>query len=62
LVEDDVNGMLVAPRDVDALRAAMLRLATDSDLAVRLSEAAARTGEAHRAGPWIARLRTWLSG
>jgi len=60
LVEDGVNGLLVAPRDVAGLRTAMLRLAEDPALLVRLSAGALLTGEAHRPGPWLARLRTWL--
>lgn len=60
LVEDGVNGLLVAPRDVAALSAAMLRLNGDPALCARLSMGAVRTGEAHRPGPWFARLRAWL--
>jgi glycosyltransferase involved in cell wall biosynthesis len=60
LVEDDVNGLLVAPRDVAELSAAMLRLVEDPELVTRLAAGARRTGDAYRPGPWLARLRGWL--
>jgi glycosyltransferase involved in cell wall biosynthesis len=60
VVEDGVNGLLVTPRDVDALGAAMRRLSEDPALFAQLSVGASHTGDAHRPGPWLARLRNWL--
>lgn len=40
LIEDGVTGLLIAPQDHAALRAALLRLAGDPDLALRLGSAA----------------------
>ncbi|MGW9631477.1 glycosyltransferase [Agromyces sp. NPDC055520] len=42
-ITDDVNGLLVAPRDVDALAAALRRLDVDDELRARLATAAAAT-------------------
>jgi glycosyltransferase involved in cell wall biosynthesis len=42
-ITDGVNGLLVAPRDVAALAAALGRLDTDDELRVRLATAAATT-------------------
>lgn len=42
-ISDGVNGLLVPPRDVDALAAALDRLDTDSALRARLATAAAAT-------------------
>jgi colanic acid/amylovoran biosynthesis glycosyltransferase len=40
IVDDEVTGLLVGERDVDALATAMHRLARDHDLALRMGEAA----------------------
>ncbi|GAA1762446.1 glycosyltransferase [Agromyces humatus] len=42
-ITDGVNGLLVPPRDIDALAAALGRLDADADLRVRLAIAAAAT-------------------
>jgi glycosyltransferase involved in cell wall biosynthesis len=47
VIEDGRNGLLVPPRDPSALRAAILRLVTDSELRRRLG-AAARDDAEHR--------------
>jgi glycosyltransferase involved in cell wall biosynthesis len=60
VVEDGVNGLLVTPRDVDSLGAAMRRLSVDPALFAQLSVGASHTGDALRPGPWLARLRNWL--
>ena len=39
-IEDEVNGIRVAPRDARALSAALRRLAGDSDLRARIAAAA----------------------
>ena len=39
-LEDEVNGLLVAPGSVDELTVALARVATDPDLRVRLALAA----------------------
>jgi type III pantothenate kinase len=46
-VEDGVTGLLVAPRDPDALRVAIQRLLSDPELRQRLG-AAARGDASHR--------------
>jgi glycosyltransferase involved in cell wall biosynthesis len=43
LIEDDVNGLLVAPEDAEALADAMWRLAKDPALSDRLAQAGATT-------------------
>jgi hypothetical protein len=43
IIEDDVNGLLVPPRDPQALAQAILRLLQDPELAQRL----ARAGQEH---------------
>jgi len=60
LVEDGVNGLLVPPRDVAALGAAMKRLESDAHLFRALSRGAAATGARFRAEPWHAELETRL--
>jgi glycosyltransferase involved in cell wall biosynthesis len=42
LVCDGENGLVVPARDVDVLSSAMMRLATDDDLRVRMSDCSAR--------------------
>lgn len=60
LVEHEANGLLVEPRDVAGLAAAMTRLASDAPLHARLSDGARRTGEAFRGERWHALLESWL--
>lgn len=60
LVLDDVNGLLVPPRDVDALAAAMTRLASDAELRTRLAYEARQTGERYRGAKWHEQLETSL--
>jgi glycosyltransferase involved in cell wall biosynthesis len=48
LVEDAVNGLLVAPGDVAALAEALVRVLSDSSLAEGLGDGARRS-----AGPWL---------
>jgi len=60
LVEDGVNGLLVPPRDVEALGAAMHRLESDPHLFRTLSRGAAETGDRFRGGPWHAELEQRL--
>jgi glycosyltransferase involved in cell wall biosynthesis len=43
LIRDGVNGLLIAPEDVDGLAAALVRLLSDSALATRLGRAAHET-------------------
>jgi glycosyltransferase involved in cell wall biosynthesis len=45
LIENDVNGLLVAPKDSAALRVAIERLIGDPSLRARLGQAACRIGE-----------------
>lgn len=47
LVEDDVNGYVVDPRDPEALRAAMARLADDADRVRAMGERARQTMKPH---------------
>lgn len=47
VIEDGVNGLLVAPGDADALASAVDRLLADPELAERLGRAAAQTAAAH---------------
>ena len=49
LVEHEVNGLLVGPESVSGLAAALLRLATDADLRLRLGEGALRTSRQYAA-------------
>jgi glycosyltransferase involved in cell wall biosynthesis len=49
LVQDGVNGLLVAPEDVEGLAAALVRALSDRDLLERLSERARPSVE-----PWLA--------
>lgn len=56
LVGHEESGLLCAPRDVDALAAAVLRLLDDADLALRLGRAAA---EHARARTWDRVLPSW---
>lgn len=44
-IEDGVDGVLVAPRDADALRAAIVALWNDADLRERLAHAGRKTAE-----------------
>ncbi|MGI5249501.1 glycosyltransferase family 4 protein [Actinacidiphila glaucinigra] len=44
IISDGVDGLLVPPRDVDALAAAMLRLINDDELRHRMGEAALEKG------------------
>ena len=60
VVEDGVNGLLVAPGDPDALAAAMGRLIADPALAARLGRAAAETAAAYTVGAVADRYRTLL--
>jgi glycosyltransferase involved in cell wall biosynthesis len=48
VVDDHRNGLLVPPRQVDALAAAMLELVEDSDLRRRCSQAAFETAQSYR--------------
>jgi glycosyltransferase involved in cell wall biosynthesis len=43
LISDDVNGLLVAPNDPEALAAALIRLHGDPQLTARLTSAARQT-------------------
>jgi glycosyltransferase involved in cell wall biosynthesis len=54
LIEDGVNGLLVPPSDSAALAAAIARLATDPELAVRLGEQARRSVAGHFGLPAMA--------
>ena len=49
LVEHEVNGLLVGPESVSGLAAALLRVATDTDLRRRLGEGAHRTSRPYAA-------------
>ncbi len=65
LVDDEVNGVLVPPRDVPALAAAIDRLAADPEEVVRMSEAArhaagARFSAAGHAAGYLDVLRSVL--
>lgn len=63
LIEDDVNGLLVAPGDVDALADRIRQLAADQDLRLRLGRAA-RTKVAMDFGfrDFEATLASYLTG
>lgn len=61
LVEDGASGLLVPPRDADALAAAMARLAGDGDLVARLRAGALATGDRFRAAAWTPQLVGWLT-
>ena len=60
LVIDGRNGLLVPPRDVDALANAMLRLESDPELYAMLAYEARMTGERFRGPPWHEQLETSL--
>jgi glycosyltransferase involved in cell wall biosynthesis len=60
LVEHEVSGLLVAPRSVDALSAAMNRLAGDDALFANLCGGALARGREFASAPWHARLESWL--
>ncbi len=60
LVIDGRNGLLVPPRDVDALSRAMLQLESDRDLYAMLAYEAQRTGERFRGTIWHEQLETSL--
>jgi len=45
LVEDEVNGLLVPPGDPDALAHAIMRLASDPELYLRLSKGGLKVAE-----------------
>jgi glycosyltransferase involved in cell wall biosynthesis len=60
LVQHERNGLLVPPRDVDALADAMLRLTRDSELYASLAHEALRTGERFRAAAWHEQLESCL--
>jgi len=51
LVEDGVNGLLVAPGDTDALAAALVRLLADRELAEKLAEGAGASVERWATSP-----------
>ncbi|MFI7420739.1 glycosyltransferase family 4 protein [Nonomuraea sp. NPDC049684] len=51
VLTDGVDGVLVPPRDVDALAAALIRVIGDRELRVRMGEAAAATSRAY--GPEV---------
>ncbi len=46
IIEDDINGLLVAVEDIEGMRQALVALATDSSLRTRLGEAGRRSAEA----------------
>jgi len=60
VVEDGWNGLLVEPRDLAALTAAMERLALDADLFRDLRRGALESGERYRMGDWGPKLCGWL--
>jgi len=63
LVEDGESGLLVDPRDVEGLAAALRRLASDPALARRLGENARRRVEEHFSNDGnVARLRALFFG
>jgi glycosyltransferase involved in cell wall biosynthesis len=61
VVDDHSNGLLVPPKDVDALAAGMIELIEDADLRRRCAAAAVETASGYtmdRVGPqWEALLR-----
>lgn len=62
VVEDGVNGLLVAPGDADALAAAVDRLLADPALASRLGAAAQETAAAYTVEAVGDRYRTLIAG
>ena len=60
IIRDGVDGLLVEPRSVEGLRAAMQSLADDEVLFERLSRGALESGERFRGAEWNARLGDWL--
>lgn len=56
LVRDGVEGLLVEPRSVPALRDALARLAGDAELVRRLAAGARERGDAFRSPAWHARV------
>ncbi len=60
LVRDGVDGLLVAPRDTEALAAAMRALATDGERLAQLARGAVASGEEFRTSRWTATLSGWL--
>ncbi len=60
LVEHERSGLLVTPRSVDELSAAMNRLASDAELFRRLQNGARERGEEFRPSFWHARLEARL--
>lgn len=61
LVQHAVNGLLVEPRDVEDLAAAMGRLAAEPSLFTELRDGALSTGREHSADEAAARVETWIS-
>jgi glycosyltransferase involved in cell wall biosynthesis len=55
-VEDGVSGLLVEPRDADALAGAMTRLAEDAGLLDRLRAGAVAASERFRSTTWTDRF------
>lgn len=62
LVRDGVDGLLVAPRDVDALADAMRAVTLDRALYARLAAGAQARGDEFRTSRWTAKLVGWLRG
>ena len=62
VVEHGTSGMLVAPRSVPALRAAIEQLIGDPELYQKLCEGARRRGEFFRSGVWYDRMAAELRG
>lgn len=61
LIEHEVNGLLVAPRDPDALAAALARLRGDRVLARRLGEAGREHVRAYNAAAMAGRYLRWYA-
>ena len=56
VVEHEKSGLLVAPRSVEALKAAILRLIEDPALYRKLCQGAKIRGEFFRSTPWYDRM------